>query len=58
MGKFVGSKNSTEQMKRIKPSTLSKIFAAGSELAVPEDLKAEEVKLVAYIRENCDSVRE
>lgn len=32
MGKFVGSKNSTEQMKKIKPSTLSKIFAAGSEL--------------------------
>jgi len=29
MGKFVGSKNSTEQMKKIKPSTLSKIFAAG-----------------------------
>lgn len=28
MGKFGGSKNSTEQMKRIKPSTLSKIFAA------------------------------
>ena len=39
MGKFVGSKNSTEQMKKIKPSTLSKIFAAGSELSVPEGLK-------------------
>lgn len=39
MGKFVGSKNSTEQMKKIKPSTLSKIFAAGSELSVPEDPK-------------------
>jgi hypothetical protein len=33
IGKFVGSKNSTEQMKKIKPSTLSKIFAAGTELA-------------------------
>jgi hypothetical protein len=32
MGKFVGSKNSTEQMKKIKPSTLSKIFAAGADL--------------------------
>jgi hypothetical protein len=32
MGKFVGSKNSTEEMKNIKPSTLSKIFAASSEL--------------------------
>lgn len=41
MGKFVGSKNSTEQMKKIKPSTLSKIFAAGSELTVTDDLKAE-----------------
>jgi myb proto-oncogene protein len=30
MGKFLGSKNSTEEMKHIKPSTLSKIFAAGS----------------------------
>lgn len=36
MGKFVGSKNSTEQMKQIKPSTLSKIFAAGSELLLDD----------------------
>lgn len=49
MGKFVGSKNSTEQMKRIKPSTLSKIFAAGTELPT-EGLKAEDARLVAYIR--------
>ena len=34
IGKFVGSKNSTQQMKKIKPSTLSKIFAAGTELAL------------------------
>lgn len=58
MGKFVGSKNSTEQMKRIKPSTLSKIFAAGSELNIPEGLKAEEAKLIIYIKENCESVRD
>lgn len=58
MGKFVGSKNSTEQMKKIKPSTLSKIFAAGSELALPEDPKPEEARLIAYIKENCESVRD
>jgi hypothetical protein len=58
MGKFVGSKNSTEQMKKIKPSTLSRIFAASSELVADEKLEAEEAKLIAYIRENCESVRE
>lgn len=58
IGKFVGSKNSTEQMKKIKPSTLSKIFAAGTELAPSESTTPEEAKLIAYIRENCESVRE
>jgi myb proto-oncogene protein len=58
MGKFVGSKNSTEQMKRIKPSTLSKIFAAGSDLAPADAATPEEARLVAFVRENCDSVRE
>ena len=33
ISKFLGSKNSTEQMKDIKPSTLSKIFAAHKELS-------------------------
>jgi hypothetical protein len=58
MGKFVGSKNSTEQMKKIKPSTLSKIFAAGSELAPSETTTPEEARLITYIRDNCESVRE
>lgn len=60
MGKFVGSKNSTEQMKKIKPSTLSKIFAAGADLPPPcEGLYSpDEERLFAYIRENCESVRE
>jgi transcriptional activator Myb len=58
MGKFVGSKNSTEQMKRIKPSTLSKIFAAGADLPPSDGLSPEEDRLVAFIRDNCDSVRQ
>ena len=57
MGKFVGSKNSTEQMKHIKPSTLSKIFAAGSELHLNERMPLEQQKLISYIRENCETVR-
>lgn len=52
MGKFVGSKNSTEQMKKIKPSTLSKIFAAGTDLPSCT-LSPEEHKLFSYIRDNC-----
>jgi hypothetical protein len=50
MGKFVGSKNSTEQMKRIKPSTLSKIFAAKNELEASTRLSSEELKLVSFIK--------
>ena len=42
MGKFVGSKNSPGQMKKIKPSTLSKIFAAEAQMASSQQLPPQE----------------
>ena len=59
IGKFLGSKNSTEQMKDIKPSTLSKIFAADNELVIDEEGQSEEENsLVRYILENSDVIRD
>ena len=55
MGKFVGSKNSTETMKQLKPSTLSYIFAPQTPL-LPH-LPPEQLTLLGYVRAHCASVR-
>jgi len=44
-------------MKHLKPSTLSRIFAAESELPQFEGLNLDEQKLISYVRENCETVR-
>ena len=54
----MGSKNSTESMKKIKPSILSKIFSADSEVVVSGSMSAEEQQLRKYVRETCEHVKE
>ena len=44
-------------MKDIKPSTLSKVFAADSELLIDESQSPEEQELINYIRVNSEAVR-
>ena len=44
-------------MKDIKPSTLSKIFAADNELSVDDFQAPEEQELIRYIREHSSMVK-
>jgi hypothetical protein len=39
MSKLIGEKNSTKQMKYIKPSTLSKIFAINTKPSTNEEIE-------------------
>jgi hypothetical protein len=44
-------------MKDIKPSTLSRIFAADTELIIEDGQSPEEQDLIRYVRANAETIR-
>lgn len=55
MGKLIGSKNSTALLRKIKPTTLTKIFCESEQL---EDTRLHEVSDGSSVSKMYESVRE
>lgn len=56
MNKLLGSKNSTMKMRKIKPSTLSKIFSLAEGRPQNEGLKIEEDSISEDLQATCRQV--